>query len=836
MRRQTIIDSKRKREESRQNGEEGEKEKKEIGSGRRNDNDPRQSSLIDLTSCSLSSSTSHSSSTNLPSTATSAVSTSTYCSASSSSLCKSKRIRHRIMGTLRGRLRQARKQISWCAFPVGRRARRKASGEGNSDNESVYVSACGDSMQKYVYADDGEDDETRFLEKELEEDRNPSEVGHTCRGSINLQEARVHTDKTTSCIVISGQSQTFHVKPHNEMDRQQWVNSLEYMRHKAVTKAESEEDEDAQLAQTDSSRSDALILSNRQISGKLCDLRTAANMMNKQGDELMRALNGTVETDKNSLAERADLLKMTTAAVIQAAEEFVELSEQSAKRLNKIVAVEHKEKAFLQEQLEALAKQHSSLERAASKYSSGVPVSAYSDQEDEFHDAEEDLIMPCNSTSPAGVHAAPTVRTDRRHSGAGDPSSSISSSPSPDAPKGKQRRNTVPERPDLPINLWSIMKNCIGKELSKIPMPVNFSEPISVLQRVTEDLEYADLLEIGAKLSTLEQMCYVAAYAASNYSTTGHRTNKPFNPLLGETYEFDRMEDLGWRSVTEQVSHHPPAAAHHAEGRGWTMYQDFTMTSRFRGKYLSVIPIGFTHVVFPSTNSHFSYRKITTTVHNIIVGKLWIDNHGEMEITNHTTNEKCVLKFIPYSYFSREQPRKVYGIVRDSEGIPKYVVQGTWDKSIDMLKVSSWNGNHEKPKVEVDETSLKRIWTAHPLPKGAEKMHNFTKFAIELNEPEDGVAPTDSRLRPDQRMMENGQWDEANKKKLEIEEKQRIVRRRREAEKELAMKRGDKYEEYEPTWFVRVQDESNGALIHQYKGGYWEAKEQHDWNKCPDIF
>lgn len=139
----------------------------------------------------------------------------------------------------------------------------------------------------------------------------------------------------------------------------------------------------------------------------------------------------------------------------------------------------------------------------------------------------------------------------------------------------------------------------------------------------------------------------------------------------------------------------------------------------------------------------------------------------------------------------------MYGIVRDSEGVPKYVVQGTWDKSIDMLKVSSWNGNHEKPKVEVDETSLRRIWTAHPLPKGAEKMHNFTQFTIELNEPEDGVAPTDSRLRPDQRMMENGEWDEANKKKLEIEEKQRTVRRRREAIKEVAMKNGkhldDKY-------------------------------------------
>lgn len=39
------------------------------------------------------------------------------------------------------------------------------------------------------------------------------------------------------------------------------------------------------------------------------------------------------------------------------------------------------------------------------------------------------------------------------------------------------------------------MKNCIGKDLSKIPMPVNFSEPLSMLQRLTEDYEYADILD-----------------------------------------------------------------------------------------------------------------------------------------------------------------------------------------------------------------------------------------------------------------------------------------------------------------------------------------------------
>ncbi|VDP03473.1 unnamed protein product, partial [Heligmosomoides polygyrus] len=216
------------------------------------------------------------------------------------------------------------------------------------------------------------------------------------------------------------------------------------------------------------------------------------------------------------------------------------------------------------------------------------------------------------SSNPVGLpdHALATTAM------ASTPSSFVPARTKPLAPKararaGRERRSVIPDRPDLPINLWSIMKNCIGKELSKIPMPVNFSEPLSVLQRVTEDLEYASLLETASTLvSPFEQMAYVAAYAVSNYSTTGNRTNKPFNPLLGETYECDRTGDLGWRSITEQVSHHPPAVAHHAEGNGWVMYQDFSMTSRFRGKYLSVIPVGSTHVYFPGSKNHYSYKKV----------------------------------------------------------------------------------------------------------------------------------------------------------------------------------------------------------------------------------
>jgi len=71
-----------------------------------------------------------------------------------------------------------------------------------------------------------------------------------------------------------------------------------------------------------------------------------------------------------------------------------------------------------------------------------------------------------------------------------------------------------------------------------------------------------------------------------------------------------------------------------------------------------------------------------------------------------------------------------------------------------------------------------------------EKCYNFTELAVQLNQMEDNVAPTDSRLRPDQRLMEAGLWDEANACKLLLEEKQRAVRRHRERQMEEAARHG----------------------------------------------
>ena len=53
------------------------------------------------------------------------------------------------------------------------------------------------------------------------------------------------------------------------------------------------------------------------------------------------------------------------------------------------------------------------------------------------------------------------------------------------------------------------------------------------------------------------------------------------------------MDDLGWKCFAEQVMHHPPMVAQHCESvYGWKCWQEFTMRSKFKGKYLEIEPIG----------------------------------------------------------------------------------------------------------------------------------------------------------------------------------------------------------------------------------------------------
>ncbi|XP_031526106.2 oxysterol-binding protein 2 isoform X2 [Vicugna pacos] len=698
--------------------------------------------------------------------------------------------------------------------------------------------------------------------------RNQGEMAHTCRGTINLSTA--HFDTEDSCgIVLTSGAKTYHLKAGSEVERQQWITALELAKAKAVRMMSSHSDDSGDDDDT-ASPTDRTELHDtvRNLSLKLDDLSTCNELVAKHGAALQRSLSELdglrtpYESSEKLKAvnERATLFRITSNAMINACRDFLELAETHSRKWQRALQYEQEQRIHLEETIEQLAKQHNSLERAfrsapgraanpSKSFSEGSLLTtkgedSEEDEDTEYFDAMED--------STSFITVITEAKEDRKAEGGTTGSVDWTSSDNvldgaslvPKGPSKVKRRVRIPDKPNYSLNLWSIMKNCIGRELSKIPMPVNFNEPLSMLQRLTEDLEYHHLLDKAVHCtSSVEQMCLVAAFSVSSYSTTVHRIAKPFNPMLGETFELDRLDDMGLRSLCEQVSHHPPSAAHYVFSKyGWSLWQEITISSKFRGKYLSIMPLGAIHLEFQASGNHYVWRKSTSTVHNIIVGKLWIDQTGDIEIVNHKTKDRCQLKFLPYSYFSKEVARKVTGVVSDSQGKAHYVLSGSWDEQMECAKIvqssPSSPSSDGKQKTVYQTLPAKLLWKKYPLPENAENMYYFSELALTLNEHEEGVAPTDSRLRPDQRLMEKGHWDEANTEKQRLEEKQRLNRRRRleacargcgaEEEKEA--------EVYMPLWFEKRLDPLTGETACMYKGGYWEAKEKQDWHMCPNIF
>lgn len=723
--------------------------------------------------------------------------------------------------------------------------------------------------------------------------RNQAEMAHTCRGTINLANALIHTEDSTTIVISNGGAQTFHLKATSEVERQKWVTALELAKSEAIKMLEAESDEE-ERQQPDKNELQVVVST---LASKLEDLNTCNDLIAKHGSALQKTLSELEQVSDpldaasklKAVNERATLFRITSNAMINACNEFHELAAVKGKRWQRLLQHEHEQRLKLEDMVEQLAKDQISLEKKARLTVKGGDASMLESllsEEDDFFDALDHTVeqefevalphrevhhrfpgrdglgmelndMSSESESEDSIEAqqarvyttasntSPSKKLLRQGSGKKDHKRTSSmdkirpnraDAHSAGDPTRRKRRKWILEKPNISLNLWSVMKNCIGKELSKIPMPVNFNEPLSMLQRLTEELEYSEILDQAVLCDdSCEQLAWVAAFTVSAYATTLFRTGKPFNPLLGETFEFDRTEDFGWRSLAEQVSHHPPTLATHAEGRGWTLWQEFTMTTKFRGRYLQIIPMGIAHLQFSKSGNHYTWRKVTTTVHNIIVGRLWVDNQGEMDITNHTTGDKCHLKYSAYSYFSKESPRKVTGVVTDSKENARWVLTGNWCTKMEGAPIIHVEeSNKGKPVFETGPAKL--LWKVRPPPNGAERIYYFSQLAIEMNEQEEGVAPTDSRNRPDQRLMEDGKWDEANRVKFLLEEKQRAARKKREAELEQTKAHGLEIKLYHPTWFKRETDPITNNPMYMYTGKYWDCKTKHQWDGCPDIY
>ncbi|XP_078183386.1 oxysterol-binding protein-related protein 6 isoform X22 [Callithrix jacchus] len=359
------------------------------------------------------------------------------------------------------------------------------------------------------------------------------------------------------------------------------------------------------------------------------------------------------------------------------------------------------------------------------------------------------------------------------------------------------------------INLWNILRNNIGKDLSKVSMPVELNEPLNTLQHLCEEMEYSELLDKASETDDpYERMVLVAAFAVSGYCSTYFRAgSKPFNPVLGETYECIR-EDKGFRFFSEQVSHHPPISACHCESKNFVFWQDIRWKNKFWGKSMEILPVGTLNVMLPKYGDYYVWNKVTTCIHNILSGRRWIEHYGEVTIRN-TKSSVCICKltFVKVNYWSSNM-NEVQGVVIDQEGKVVHRLFGKWHEGL-FCGVAP---------------SAKCIWRPGSMPTNYELYYGFTRFAIELNELDpvlkDLLPPTDARFRPDQRFLEEGNLEAAASEKQRVEELQRSRRRYME-ENNL---------EHIPKFFKKVID-ANQREAWVSNDTYWELRKDPGFSK-----
>ena len=384
------------------------------------------------------------------------------------------------------------------------------------------------------------------------------------------------------------------------------------------------------------------------------------------------------------------------------------------------------------------------------------------------------------------------------------------------------KRTSLPAlKPKASISIFKILKDSVGKDLTKFCVPVYFNEPLSMLQKIAEVFQNEDLLsEAAEKEDSLLRLVYVTAFCIAQYGGTQSRCSKPFNPILGETFEFKTQK---WKFIAEQVSHHPPISAGYLEHEKYECWMNTHMKSKFWGKSMEFKPLGNMHFKFKDNGDHFVCQRPVSSVNNIILGTMYITHSGESSVVNVSTGDKATIRFkTPGMFAGKGKFGDVEAVIEDRNGTKTFEIFGKWTTSLSYRAIGS-----------KDNGQL--LWEFPPTPDDWDSIYNFTDFTLQLNMLDEKLKkrlpPTDARLRPDQRYLENGDLKLANSEKIRLEEKQRRRRKRMEEAKI----------QHKPRYFVREEDthadDKDGEYIsYKYVGDYWKDREHQKWDGMPDLF
>ncbi|TNV85646.1 hypothetical protein FGO68_gene6666 [Halteria grandinella] len=372
--------------------------------------------------------------------------------------------------------------------------------------------------------------------------------------------------------------------------------------------------------------------------------------------------------------------------------------------------------------------------------------------------------------------------------------------------------------PKIKISFWAVLKDSIHKEISKISVPVYFNSPLNILQAAVQNVAYSDIYDEAVREQDPVRRCaLIAANLCYQQSDVEKFPSKPFNPLLGETYEL--VVPGKYKVISEQIVHHPPVHAYHFQGdSGWTRFYTNKLKTKFARGTLAFFNQLKEYVELLPHNEIYQIKPSAIGIHNLIIGSPYLEPDTKAYVKNLKNPDIHAEIDFHKRGWSQESYYKVSGNVYSSPGVIAYKLDGKWNHSIYLTDI---------------RTGLRScIWTKEPYPENWEYMYGMTHFMLNLNYLPNTLRPwlppTDTRLRPDQRALENGDFKMAASEKNRLEEKQRAVRRYKE-------KNGI---EHKPVYFDEWKNPDDPENIYyKYNGTYFERdRKERKWDRCPDLF
>ncbi|KAJ2382276.1 Oxysterol-binding protein OBPa [Coemansia sp. RSA 2603] len=185
-------------------------------------------------------------------------------------------------------------------------------------------------------------------------------------------------------------------------------------------------------------------------------------------------------------------------------------------------------------------------------------------------------------------------------------------------------------------------------DLSRITFPTFVLEPRSFTERVTDFMSHPDFLINSAskREDPVERFIGVVKYYMSGWHIHPKGVKKPYNPILGEFFRsrctFDDKSSAFF--VAEQVSHHPPITAmfYHCPEHHIAIEGDLRPKSRFFGNSVGMLLEGYAKIHFNKWgNEEYLVTYPNMYARGILFGKMVL----ELGETSTVTCEQSDLMF-----------------------------------------------------------------------------------------------------------------------------------------------------------------------------------------------